>query len=533
MTTQPSCLHLRERLRSILDTWGVELTADDLLDSLLAHHSDLIAALDQSGKLLFANRPAGSRSMDEFVGMPVVQVLDRRHAQAVQDCLVRAITSGASESYEVEVATADGRLAAWTGRLMPVHRDTRLVAFLLAATDVSADRRRQHALRDSEEKMRLAVEASGIALFDWDPRRDVAHWDERLQALTGLPATGRMADYVTCIHPDDRPRFLEHVKQVLNDRATGNRTLPQHEVRLVAADGSVRPVLNTGTVFFDSTGEPERVRGGLLDVSELYAIREQLRRLQKLDALGRLTAGVAHNFNNLLMGILPNVELSLHHIDPRIADPLRDARDAVLRAADLAGKLTRFAGGRPSASRRDEELDKLVQRTVAICRATFPEEIALTCETLVVPPPLPLCSSDVEQVLLNVLINARDALEGVASPWIGVVIDTLPGSAVPPGTRHALRRTYARIRVVDNGCGMTSVALDRVFEPFFTTKEVGRGIGLGMATSYAIIAEHAGWITYESEVSVGTTCTICLPCAGAEDEAGEARAAQVRPASPT
>jgi CheY-like chemotaxis protein len=230
-------------------------------------------------------------------------------------------------------------------------------------------------------------------------------------------------------------------------------------------------------------------------------MEEQLNQRQKMEAIGQLTAGIAHNFNNLLSVILPNVAMARNAQGEELTLCLEDIDHAARRAADMVQQLMLFARRGPGAKQRESiDLGATVARTVQICRTTFDRAIRIELAVQLDVPPVSADAGQIEQVLLNICINARDALEqgGTRDPYIRLEVE-----------RTAEGR--ARVRVFDNGPGMDEQTRKRVFEPFFTTKEVGRGTGLGLASAYAIVAEHHGQITCQSELGVNTLFEVELP----------------------
>ena len=299
------------------------------------------------------------------------------------------------------------------------------------------------------------------------------------------------------LHPEDRDRVNAAAR-----RAFDQGTPYQTENRIVRGDGSVGWVAGTGAVASDGDGDPVTMIGTIQDITERRALEEKLLRAQKLDAVGQLTAGIAHNFNNMLASILPTLELVQEDVSPRNAELLAGAQEAARRAAEMVRELLLFAGKRP-VTREHSDVEALLERVLRLCRTTFDRAIRL--EVTVAPdlPPISVEAPQIEQGLMNILINARDALlDGeVESPEVRVEAD-VPGAG-----------SHVRVRVLDNGPGMRAEVRDRVFEPFFTTKRVGRGTGLGLSTTYGIVRDHGGELSCESAPGEGTTFTVLLPVA--------------------
>ncbi|MBI2505973.1 MAG: response regulator [Candidatus Latescibacteria bacterium] len=252
----------------------------------------------------------------------------------------------------------------------------------------------------------------------------------------------------------------------------------------------------------------------LEDLKKLGQAESQLRQAQKMDAVGQLTAGIAHNFNNMLQSILLNLELISAKAPPKLQAGLNEATEEGLRAAEMIRQLMIFGRQQPAGHYGSFDLAQVVENTVDICRKTFDRQIALRAE---VARELPLALGDptqVQQVLLNLCINARDALKGVERSAAHI--------RVRAGVRAAGEAAgcWLYVEVEDNGCGMDEATRERIFEPFFTTKEVGRGTGLGLATVYAIVRDHQGQVECHSAPGEGTTFRVLLPLGDQDPELG-------------
>ncbi|HEX2675817.1 MAG TPA: ATP-binding protein, partial [Polyangiales bacterium] len=255
------------------------------------------------------------------------------------------------------------------------------------------------------------------------------------------------------------------------------------------------------------------------------------RHAQKMDALGQLTAGIAHNFNNMLTVILSNLQLGI----PNASDPtrarLKDADHAARRAADMVRELMVFARRHPAPSKLPVDTREILLRTREICRTTFDKSIEIVVDIDGAAQPDGMLDGfsvlgdpgQLEQVLLNICLNARDALEmrPAGTPGasrIELLLRARP--AADGGGRNGLC-----IEVRDNGPGMSEDVRRRIFEPFFTTKEIGRGTGLGLATAYGIVTDHGGTIECDSRPGEGSTFRVWLPSDATPDAARAAHEA--------
>ena len=247
----------------------------------------------------------------------------------------------------------------------------------------------------------------------------------------------------------------------------------------------------------------------LQDLKDLALAQQRLQQAQKLEAVGQLTAGIAHNFNNLLQANLGNINLAMMKGSPEVQGYLQDADAAAMRGADLVHQLMLFARAEVQEIPFESvDLGAIIADTVSLCRKTIDRRIELQVE---IPTELPLVQADtgqLEQVLLNLYLNARDALEEVERPF--PCVRTTARLVCQAGHGEDEERDYVCVEVSDNGAGMDAQTRERIFEPFFTTKEVGKGTGLGLATAYGILQRHQGWIECRSQVGEGTTFSLYL-----------------------
>jgi CheY-like chemotaxis protein len=251
------------------------------------------------------------------------------------------------------------------------------------------------------------------------------------------------------------------------------------------------------------------------DITDQKRLEEQLRHVQKMEAIGQLTAGIAHNFNNLLSIALPNVELCRAQAPAELHGLLDDVLHATDRAMELVRQLMRFARQENSSVQLATDLRVLAHHTAKICRSTFERRIDIAVLTATDLPPVLARPGEIEQVLLNICLNARDAFADAhtADPRITMRVER-GGEAM------------VRVSIADNGPGMDEAIRARMFEPFFTTKDISKGTGLGLASAYATVVDHRGHIRCDSTKGAGTCFTIELPVA-AEPAASKPRVVPV------
>jgi two-component system cell cycle sensor histidine kinase/response regulator CckA len=379
------------------------------------------------------------------------------------------------------------------------HRLHELERSAAAAIDISEHK----CLRDTAEKLRVAIRATGLGLWSFDVARRRLTWDERTCALHGLDATPTLERYVQqIVHPTDRSDVLARTRRSLK---TGRWDSVRY--RIVRPDGAVRWMLTSGGTVCSVDGTPCELVGGMLDVTEQRTLEDQLRQAQKMEAIGNLSAGIAHNFNNMLAVIMPSLEVAVGHLPVERKPLLREAAHAARRASELVRQLMTFAGQSPSSQRAQHSSHEIVEAAVGICARAFGVDLQLETVFECAPVTLSCNAGQLEQVLVNLLLNARDAVRAAerGSGRVSVRVSLRSGGDEP----------RVCIQVSDDGVGMSEEVRARAFEPFFTTKGVGRGTGLGLATSYAIVRDHLGTLECSSGLGRGTTFTMTLPCARA------------------
>ena len=393
-----------------------------------------------------------------------------------------------------------------------------------------AERERTAAvLRESEARFRLLAEHADDIVFryrvrpnaGWEyvgpsSRAILGHAPEDFYAHPRLP--------LRMVVAEDRPALMA----VLRAKSEPETPLT---LRWRHKDGTSVWLEQRHKRLHDEQGRVVAIEGIARDVSERKRqeeerahLGEKLQRSQKLEAIGQLTAGIAHNFNNLLAVVMGHIEVVRLGIAEDAQQALEVAYDAAERAAKLVGQLMLF-GRRVEAAHAPVDVSRVVDEVVRMCRETFDRRLTLRVEDA---GPVPQVLGDAGQlnvVLLNLCINARDALESVH--------DREPRLVIRTSVVRSEARAYVVLTVEDNGPGIPAHRLDRIFEPFFTTKEVGKGTGLGLATAYGIISQHNGRIEVESEPDVGTRFRIYLPTAEAREKGDEGECLEGLPAGQT
>jgi PAS domain S-box-containing protein len=418
----------------------------------------------------------------------------------------------------------------WNGKRISVDLSNAFLSvpghpqmLLSVIRDVSARKRAEDALRRSEANL---AAAQGIAhLGSWergladaaDPQVKGLRWSAEVFRIFGYEP-GQIAvsveAFFRAVHPEDRDLVQATVREAVRERKPYRL-----DHRIVLPDGTERVVHEQAEVCVGTApDEPLTLVGTVQDITEQTRAQQaqarleaQLRQAQKMEAVGQLAGGVAHDFNNLLIVILGSADLLAQDaaLTAESRELTRQITDTAARAAKLTQQLLAF-------SRKQVmqvhllDLNEVLGQTLKMLRRVLGEHITLCCTYA---PELPRVEADagmLEQVVMNLAVNARDAM-----PNGGRLLVTTGICEVGPDqvrrNPEARAGCFVTLALGDTGCGMDEATQARLFEPFFTTKEVGKGTGLGLATVYGIVKQHGGWVEVGSAVSHGSTFTVYLP----------------------
>jgi PAS domain S-box-containing protein len=385
------------------------------------------------------------------------------------------------------------------------HGRPALVGTLL---DVTEHRRREEELRRREGQLAEAQRIAHIGSFEWDPASGLTAWTDELYRIYGVVPQELPPAEVFARHcpAEEQAQVAAVVKQSLAD---GRPFEYQH--RILRPDGTQGVVRGRGGVLDDPAGKGVRLVGTIEDITERVALEEQLRQAQKMEAVGRLAGGVAHDFNNLLTVINGYGDLVIGLLPED--HPARDPVAQILRAGERAAALTRqlLAFSRQQLlTLRLLDLNAVVADLDKMLRRLIGEDVELVCLTDPRLGPVKADPGQIEQVLLNLVVNARDAMPTGGRLTIEtrrVELDEAYARTHP----DARPGPHALVRVTDTGTGMDAATLARIWEPFYTTKGAGKGTGLGLAMVYGIVKQSEGHVAVTSEPGRGSTFRIYLP----------------------
>jgi PAS domain S-box-containing protein len=367
------------------------------------------------------------------------------------------------------------------------------------------------ALAQSEERLRRALDAARMGIWFWSVETGTLTWDDNLRRLYGLASGDRIEryeDFLARVHADDRELVANSVRNVLD----GDGDL-DYEFRIVLPDGRVRWIADQGETRRDEQGRPISLTGICTDVTERRVAEERLRQAHRMESVGRLAGGVAHEANNQMSVVLGSASFILRRTD--VPEPVRMdvefIQQAAQRTAAVTAQLLAFSR-RQILKPEVLDLNAVIQKWEPVLRRIMGEVSGVV---LRLSPDLGMVRADpgqLEQVLLNLALNARDAMprggrisvETFDTELTAGYLQGKSGIAIQPGR-------YAVLAISDTGHGMDGETLSHIFEPFFTTKGIGQGTGLGLSTVYGIVKQSDGYIWAYSEPGQGTTFKIYLP----------------------
>ncbi len=375
--------------------------------------------------------------------------------------------------------------------------------------DVSEQRRAEAEAKRSQALLRMASRLSRLGAWAIDAGSLRVTWSDEVRALLDAePSFEPVAEegLAFCV-PADEPR----ARQAFRDCLVDGRPF-DIEIQLVTRRGRAVRMRLVGEAVRGDDGRVIRAQGALQDVTENRLLQERALRSQRLESLGTLAGGIAHDLNNVLAPILMATEILKRRVeDPRASHALESIEKSATRGASLVRQVLAFARGAGDGRREALALEHVAHDVARIVHETFPKDVAFELD---LPPDLWAVEGDatqLHQVLVNLCVNARDAMPRGGRLRLAFSNEELDESAalrldLSPG-RHVV------VRVTDTGHGVPAAIQERIFEPFFTTKEVGRGTGLGLSTSYSIVRGHRGALSVASEPGRGATFSVHLPAA--------------------
>jgi two-component system cell cycle sensor histidine kinase/response regulator CckA len=492
-----------------------------LLGQMLDAAPAAITIHDDEGRFFFANRASASlhgyRDEAEFLAVNLND-LDAPVSRASREAHLRQVTEEGEARFEVEHIRKDGsvfplevlaKTIEWKGQ----------PAVLSIAHDITDRKRAEEALRRQQVQLQKIFEIIPIGLWFADRNGMLLRGNPEGVRIWGAEPHVPSTEYGVFkawrlpsrepVGPDDwaLAKTIRHGVTVVDEL-----------LEIEAFDGKRKTILNYSAPVLDDSGAVDGAIVVNLDVSERRVLEEQLRQSQKMESVGQLAGGVAHDFNNMLSVIIGNAELAMDKLapgDPLFAD-IQEMIGAARRSADLTRQLLGFAR-KQTVSLQVLDLNRTVEGLLSMLRRLIGENIDLVWSPGADAGQVLMDPSQIGQILINMCANARDAIADTGAVTLATGFATF-GEADAARRPEAACGDYAVLSIRDTGCGMDRQTLDKLFEPFFTTKGLGKGTGLGLANVYGIVKQNKGFITVESELGKGSAFTLYLPLHAAREK---------------
>jgi PAS domain S-box-containing protein len=492
----------------------------ELYRVVVENSHDMIAVLDPMGRFVFAS-PSYEQALgygpEELVNVSPISLVHPSDVQRASDALRQVVTRQDAAVIELRMRHKRGNWIFVEGTTTSVMDENgKLQSILMSVRDISERQVAEEELREAEARYRLLVEQLPLITYINVPGES-GRWvylSPQLEEILGYKPSEWTSDFhnfVEAIHPDDRERVTAE------RAASGAKGRIGLEYRLMTKNGRAVWMRDEAVIVRDLSGKPLYVQGYLLNInveheaeSERLRLEAQLLHSQKMEAIGRLAGGIAHDFNNLLTAIIGYSELIVSELDPA-SSLARDAEE-IKRAAEQAAAMTQqlLAFSRrqvlqPALLNPNEvigHMEKMLQRLIG-------ENIQLVTELESEIATIRCDRSQIEQVIMNLVVNARDAMPRggrIVIATASTEVDTAEAAelGLPPGS-------YVVATISDTGFGMDEETISHIFEPFFTTKEQGKGTGLGLATVHGIVEQSNGAVVVASTVGEGSVFRVFLP----------------------
>jgi len=499
------------------------IKSQQIMRGILDATLETIVLIDRQGIIVAANKTTSLRlgvGIRDLVGASVYGLFPADVAETRKQKWEKVFAEGRPLFFE---DGRDGRTYAQSAYPVFDNNSHRVEHVVLFASDITERKQAEENLRKSEALLNRSQQMASMGSFVWDLRDDALLWSKNMYAIHGVDEetfAGNLTEISRrLIHPNDQGRIQAETRKMMEAGRVWSM-----EFRIIRPDGEERVMRSSGEFELDELGRPIKCFGVHQDITDLKRAEEerrklesQLRQSQKLEAVGTLAGGVAHDFNNILGIIVGNAELAMFDLaewNPA-QESLKEIREASLRARDLVTQILLFARKKEHTI-SNIQVAPIAKECLKMLRASIPSTVEIRQKISEDLPPVQADPSQIQQVIMNLCANAGQALEvegGVLefvmdSSDLDMPLDTFTGR-LPEGA-------YIRLIIRDNGPGIPPDVLEQIFDPFFTTKGVGEGTGLGLAVVHGIIQDRKGGITLETEEGKGTAFTVYLPASGTE-----------------
>ena len=505
----PTLLELMVGRRRAEDTLA-RREADFLV--LSQHASEITTLLDADANIRYMSpsvEPTLGYAPDQLHGKKASTLIHPEDHPATKTVLADALQKPLQPiTTEVRFRHREGRWVNLEAVGRNVPDEAGLPQLVFNARDITARRQAETALRESEARFRKLAESIEEIFWISTPEGHLVYVNPAFEKIWGVPCKSTYAAphaWQGAIHADDRER-VSRALEILRQGGQYDETY-----RILRPDGTIRWLRDQASPVRNEPGEMYHIAGVARDITREHELGEEIRQMQKLDSIGHLAAGIAHDFNNVLVVVQGHADylLKTEDLSPRVNDSIKEIALAGERAAKLTRQLMAFSR-KQVMQIQTIDLNQVISNFSKMLESALGKQVALTYELFLSPTPVQADAGMIEQVLMNLAVNARDAMREGGELRVKTAVVEMDAKSLKrmPG---ALKGQYVCLSMTDNGCGIPEEILPRIFEPFFTTKEKERGTGLGLAIVCGIIKQHGGWVEVKSKPGQGTTFQIFLP----------------------
>lgn len=507
----------------LIEVWGTQRDITDRMElmeklkeskgtirSILESISDIVIAFDGNKRFLFIHAPE-----QKFFCEDTREFIGKRYNEVLPDDIVKKLDSAWKEvstgkTLEFEYHADIRGVAVWFSvRISPRYVGNKIKGAVAVIRDITRLKESERAIREAEARYRSIFENAVEGIFQSTPEGNFIQVNPAFARILGYDSPEDLKKSVTDIRkqtyvdPKDREKFIKELQE--------KGVVKNFEFRVRRKDGKVIWLSENARVVKDAEGKILYFEGTAEDITESKFLMEQLLQAQKMEAIGRVVGGIVHDFNNMLVPIIGYTEMLESKLDPEseIYDYVKSIKEAAQNAASLTKQLLGFTR-RQVSNLEPLELNEFIKGTAKMFSHLIGEDIRVHISLSKDPIWVTADHTQLQQVLINMVVNARDAMPEGGDLFIkveSVEIDEDYARTHP----DASPGKFACISVKDTGVGMDRDTMGRIFEPFFTTKSPGKGTGLGLSVAYGIIRQHNGWINVYSEMGMGTIFRIYIP----------------------